>query len=122
MVSNHADLSAEGNLEATLPSYQDGFPATAPVDSFGANAVGLQNMGGNVAEWTHDFYATVPSGSATLVQDPLGPESGDYHVIRGSSWMHSDISELRLTFRDYSDVQRADVGFRIARPLEEPVL
>jgi formylglycine-generating enzyme required for sulfatase activity len=115
---NYADLSAQGNLEATLPSYQDGFPATAPVDSFGANAVGLQNMGGNVAEWTHDFYATVPSGSATLVQDPLGPESGDYHVIRGSSWMHSTVTELRLSYRDYGNKPRPDVGFRIARYAE----
>jgi formylglycine-generating enzyme required for sulfatase activity len=115
---NYADLSAEGNLEATLPSYQDGFPATAPVDSFGANAVGLQNMGGNVAEWTHDIYATVPSGSATLVQDPLGPESGDYHVIRGSSWMHSTVTELRFSYRDYGNKPRPDVGFRIARYAE----
>ena len=115
---NYADLSAQGNLEATLPGYQDGFPATAPVDSFGTNAVGLQNMGGNVAEWTHDFYATVPSGSSTLVQDPLGPESGDYHVIRGSSWMHSTVTELRLSFRDYGNKPRPDVGFRIARYAE----
>ena len=115
---NYADLSAQGNLEATLPGYQDGFPATAPVDSFGTNAVGLQNMGGNVAEWTHDFYATVPSGSSSLVQDPLGPESGDYHVIRGSSWMHSTVTELRLSFRDYGNKPRPDVGFRIARYAE----
>ena len=115
---NYADLSAVGNLEATLSDYQDGFPATAPIDSFGPNAVGLKNMGGNVAEWTHDYYAIAPSNSGPPIRDPLGPDSGDYHVIRGSSWMHSTVTELRLSFRDYGNKPRPDVGFRIARYAE----
>ncbi len=115
---NYADLSAQDNLEATLPDYRDGFPGTAPVDSFGPNAVGLKNMGGNVAEWTHDYYAIAPSNSGPPIRDPLGPESGDYHVIRGSSWMHSTVTELRLSFRDYGNKPRPDVGFRIARYAE----
>lgn len=115
---NYADLSAQGNLEATLSDYEDGFPATAPVDSYGPNAVGLKNMGGNVAEWTHDYYAILPSNSGPPTRDPLGPESGDYHVIRGSSWMHSTVTELRLSFRDYGNKPRPDVGFRIARYAE----
>jgi hypothetical protein len=32
--------------------------------------------------------------------------------------MHSSITELRWTYRDYGDKARADVGFRIARNLE----
>ena len=115
---NYADLSAQENLQATVLDYRDGFPATAPVDSFEPNSVGLQNMGGNVAEWTHDFYSTVPSSSGSTSQDPLGPETGDYHVIRGSSWMHSTVTELRLSFRDYGNRPRPDVGFRIARYAE----
>ena len=115
---NYADLSAQDNLEATLPDYRDGFPGTAPVDSFQPNAVGLKNMGGNVAEWTHDNYAIAPSNSGPPIRDPLGPESGDYHVIRGSSWMHSTVTELRLSFRDYGNKPRPDVGFRIARYAE----
>jgi formylglycine-generating enzyme required for sulfatase activity len=115
---NYADLSAQDNLEATLPDYRDGFPGTAPVDSFEPNAVGLKNMGGNVAEWTHDYYAIAPSNSGPPIRDPLGPESGDYHVIRGSSWMHSTVTELRLSFRDYGNKPRPDVGFRIARYAE----
>jgi hypothetical protein len=36
-------------------------------------------------------------------------------VIRGSSWRQGGISELRLAFRDFGDVGRLDVGFRVAR-------
>ncbi len=67
--------------------------------------------------------ATSRSGSTTSTRfrrkrdarDPLGPDTGDYHVIRGSSWMNGTITELRLTFRDYGTDGRPDLGFRIAR-------
>ena len=50
--------------------------------------------------------------------DPLGPDKGQYHVIRGSGWRHSSISELRYAYRDFGDRGRLDVGFRIARYAE----
>jgi formylglycine-generating enzyme required for sulfatase activity len=112
---NYSDLAAQGHLEAILTDYRDGFASTSPADSFEPDALGLQNMGGNVAEWAHDIYAVAPSGSGTVSRDPLGAEEGDYHVIRGSSWMHSTVTELRLSFRDYGNKPRPDVGFRIAR-------
>jgi hypothetical protein len=51
--------------------------------------------------------------------DPLGPTSGAYHTIKGSSWAHSSVTEIRLSYRDFGDVARNDLGFRIARYLEE---
>ena len=36
-------------------------------------------------------------------------------MIRGSSWAHGAVTELRLSFRDYGSKSREDVGFRIAR-------
>jgi formylglycine-generating enzyme required for sulfatase activity len=115
---NYADASTAGLLSGSLPDYQDGFPATAPAESFAPNALGLFNMGGNVAEWVSDIYTIHPSGSGRVDVDPLGPVEGDLHVIRGSSWMDSSVSELRLTFRDYGKEPRADLGFRIARYAE----
>ena len=112
---NFADASASGIVDATLSGYNDSYATTAPVDSFEPNPIGILNLGGNVAEWVHDIYTIYPSGSAAEVQDPMGPEEGQYHVIRGSSWMDSTITELRLSFRDYGNKPRADVGFRIAR-------
>jgi formylglycine-generating enzyme required for sulfatase activity len=71
-------------------------------------------VGGNVAEWVHDRYTVAPPGAAEAV-DPTGPADGQYHVIRGSSWRHGGISELRLAYRDFGDIGRLDVGFRVAR-------
>ncbi len=115
---NYADSSASGILPGVLSGYNDQYPVTAPVDSLEADARGFYHLGGNVAEWVHDLYAIRFAGSQELERDPLGPTEGQYHVIRGSSWMHSTVTELRLTYRDYGSEERPDVGFRIARYAE----
>lgn len=117
---NYADLSAASFLGRILPNYNDGFVGSAPVASFAPNANGFFDMGGNVAEWVHDYYGTAGVVGNAQETDPLGPTSGTYHVIRGSSWAHGTVTELRLSFRDYHDGTRDDVGFRVARYLGEP--
>jgi len=97
--------------------YDDGFAVTAPVASFQPDAQGFYDLGGNVAEWVHDVYDIRPPGGEGPARDPKGPAAGELHVIRGASWMHSTVTELRLTFRDYGAEARPDVGFRIARYL-----
>ncbi len=116
-VGNYADRSATGLLPNTLSTYNDQFAVTAPVGSFPPNHLGVHDVGGNVAEWCHDFYDVHVTG-ARVVTDPIGPASGRHHVVRGAGWKHSTISELRLSFRDYSDKERQDLGFRIARYVE----
>lgn len=116
---NYADLSAASLLGRILSNYNDSYPVSAPVASFAANQNGLYDMGGNVAEWVHDFYGTSGQLGRNTEQDPLGPEDGNYRVIRGSSWAHGTVTDLRLSYRDYGDANRDDVGFRIARYLEE---
>jgi formylglycine-generating enzyme required for sulfatase activity len=109
---NFADRSTDGMVAATIPDFDDSFPATAPVGHFAPNALGLYNLGGNVAEWVSDPYELSPAATAT---DPLGPATGEFHVIRGASYLHGSVTQLRLTFRDYGKDPRPDVGFRIAR-------
>jgi formylglycine-generating enzyme required for sulfatase activity len=115
---NYGDAAAGGVVPGTLGGYNDGFPTTSPVDSFEPNAVGILNLGGNVAEWVHDIYTIYPSATSQLQRDPMGPEEGELYVIRGSSWMDGTITELRLSYRDYGNQPRPDVGFRIARYAE----
>lgn len=112
---NYADRTAIELVPSILPAYDDGYASTAPVGSFKANALGIFDGGGNVAEWVNDFYTVPTPGVTTPAVDPTGPDRGTSHVIRGSSWRHAGVSELRLSYRDFSSEPRVDVGFRVAR-------
>ena len=116
-VENYADQNSARVTGRILSGYTDGHIVTAPVASFEPNHKGLYDMGGNVAEWVHDVYGIPPTNGATQV-DPLGPPSGDNYVVRGAGWAHSRIAELRLSYRDYGQAGRDDVGFRLARYAE----
>ncbi len=111
---NYADTTARLIVQDVIPDYDDGFAASAPVGKFPANTLGLQDLGGNVAEWVHDYYTVIADTSQVLV-DPLGPADGKQHVIRGASWKHSGVTDLRLSARDFGEGSRNDVGFRVAR-------
>ena len=114
---NYGDESGRPILSNWIQGYDDGYPVTAPVDSFEPNSLGLYHLGDNVAEWVHDVYSVALTAGGAVERDPVGPSEGELHVIRGSSWMDSSVSELRLTYRDYGKAPRPDVGFRIARYL-----
>jgi formylglycine-generating enzyme required for sulfatase activity len=114
---NFADMSARAGLQQVLTSYNDDYPVTAPVGRFRPNALGLFDAGGNVSEWTNDLYRAYGGVNQSLMVDPNGAEEGRYYVIRGSSWRHGSISELRWTWRDSADEPRPDLGFRIVRSI-----
>lgn len=112
---NFADRSGATILGFIQATYNDKHPVTAPVASYPPNSKGIFDLDGNVAEWMNDFYEVKTGLSTKLEKDPLGAEKGDYRVIRGSSWAHGTMTELRLSFRDYGIEPRNDVGFRLAR-------
>ncbi len=116
---NFADTSVRSFMGAYIGGYDDTFLGTAPVGQFAVNSRGMYDMAGNVSEWVHDFYGTMISLGSAVEVDPQGPESGAFHTIKGSSWAHSGITELRLSYRDFGDTARNDLGFRIARYLED---
>ena len=113
---NYADESARSILSLVIKNYHDGYPVTAPVGSFAANKSGFYDLGGNVSEWCHDFYAPGKmSGNGKPAIDPAGPATGTHHVVRGSSWRDATMTELRLSYRGYSRSPKNDIGFRLAR-------
>ncbi|WP_346838912.1 SUMF1/EgtB/PvdO family nonheme iron enzyme [Microbulbifer sp. SAOS-129_SWC] len=112
---NYADNSAAQLVPAVLRTYTDRYAATAPVATYTANDLGLYDLGGNASEWIHDLYTIGTGLSMRREENPVGPQDGDYHVIRGSSWRHAGLTELRLSYRDYGAEPRDDVGFRVAR-------
>jgi formylglycine-generating enzyme required for sulfatase activity len=112
---NFAGQSASELVPTIIPRYDDGYASTAEGGKFGANAIGIFDGAGNVAEWVNDYYTVPTPGITTPIVDPLGPERGNSFVIRGSSWRHAGPTELRFTYRDYGTEPRPDVGFRVAR-------
>jgi formylglycine-generating enzyme required for sulfatase activity len=112
---NYADTSAKNLLPAHIQGYNDGYPGTAPPAKFKANDLGLYDLGGNVAEWCHDFYTIYTYNTNKADIDPSGPAGGKHRVVKGSSWKYASMSKLRLAYRDYSDGKRPDLGFRICR-------
>ncbi|MCB1689657.1 MAG: PEGA domain-containing protein [Halioglobus sp.] len=117
VAENYADDTSAHVTGRVLNGYKDGHVTSAPVASFKPNQHGLYDMGGNVSEWVHDAY-TIPSANGATQEDPLGGQTGDNYVIRGAAWTHAKLSELRLTYRDYGQAGRDDVGFRLARYAE----
>ena len=114
--ANYADESAANMVPYHIESYTDNYRGPSPVTLFPANEFGIHDLAGNVSEWIHDYYSvTIPTEELV---DPSGPNNGDYHVIRGSSYKHGRFSELRWTYRDYGSDPRADVGIRVARYLD----
>jgi len=122
ITGNYADQSAKALLDPVIADYNDGFIAASPVGSFKPNYFGIYDMGGNVAEWCHDYHSIYPSLSDDIFKDPSGPPMGaaidNKHVIRGASWKRGDLSNTRLSYRDRANDIRNDVGFRVAKYLD----
>lgn len=90
---------------------------THPVALKRPNAWGFYDMGGNVLEWTYDWYGDYRGGSVT---DPKGPRRGYYRTARGGSWrMEARVG--RSAARSGGSEARQDytIGFRLALSAQE---
>ena len=83
-------------------------PTRVGTHPLGASFFGVQDLSGNVEEWTADWYVESPGLAA--------PRAGSAHVLRGGGWL-SPPSLSRTTARDWGSAVEAgpNVGFRCAR-------
>jgi formylglycine-generating enzyme required for sulfatase activity len=116
-VGNLAGSETGSSLPATLPGYRDDYPVLAPTGKFRPTALGLHDVSGNVSQWVNDYYESFVD--AAPVTDPLGPEQGTLHVVRGANWKTASVSELRLAWRDAANGPDPTLGFRVARYAED---
>ncbi len=99
---------SKGNVKET------GLRGTVAVGSFGAgaSAYGVDDMTGNVWEWTADWYQAYPGNTA---DDPYYGEQ--FRVTRGGGWF--DEEPQSTTFNrnaaDPAKTANDDLGFRCAR-------
>jgi sulfatase modifying factor 1 len=111
-------------------SSEDGFPRTAPVGSFPANAFGLFDMAGNVWEWCADWYR--PGYDVGQARNPKGPPSCydpdepgvPKRVQRGGSFLCTDQYCTRYLpgarGKGAVDTGASHVGFRCVRSARDP--
>jgi len=107
---NYCDANCE--FDHADESFDDGYARTAPVGSYpeGASWCGALDLAGNVWEWGADWHGDYPAGRQ---ENPSGPSTGDYRVVRGGGWYYGwDL--VRAAYRDYvhPDSRAYYFGFR----------
>ena len=73
----------------------------------------LYDISGNVREWCFDWYAS-DYYSVSPQENPQGPITGIYKVLRGGSYLTGE-EKCRIYTRDYAspDTCAVDIGFRV---------
>lgn len=95
----------------------DGFSATAPVGSFAANRWGLNDMLGNVWEWTLDCLNETQLGALADISPRLSGDCGA-HIDRGASWGNSrKYVRAAAQHPDLIGARTAVLGFRLVEDL-----
>ena len=87
---------SHGYKYAGSDNLDDVAQSTLFVRTSSPNELGLYEMSGSMWEWCQDWFG--PYGSEPLV-NPVGPESGTYRVIRGGSYLWTDPTFCRVSYR-----------------------
>jgi hypothetical protein len=70
-------------------------------------------MAGNLWEWTADVYHPEVYGGGSMRKNPLGPPSGEVHVLRGGGW-NTFSTNMRVSNRFTSNLEGSSTGVRCA--------
>jgi formylglycine-generating enzyme required for sulfatase activity len=86
-----------------------------PQGTFPPNAFGLEDMVGNVCEWTMDSWHPSHDGNHSAASARTETDNRGLRVLRGGAWDYLP-RLLRVSWRDclHRSVRRDNVGFRVA--------
>ncbi len=84
------------------------------------NAFGLYDTLGNVQEWCRDWLDKHPRGETQVIIDPMGPDSGESHVLKGGNFGDPDWSVRPATRTPprAEDPCSDRYGFRVLREMD----
>ena len=110
----HAN-TGEGAIRGGDPA-ADGYIHTSPVGAFGTTSLGLSDMGGNVWEWTADWFRSYADRGR-----PFVPAAGSERAQRGGSFICDSTlcHGYRVSARSHSTPETAlfHTGFRLVMDL-----
>jgi len=111
----HAKMGLDKRWRGVMYAADDGYAGTAPVGSFprGASPDGVEDLIGNVFEWTAAGFYEYGVADA---HDPRGPGNSESFVIRGGNFNSSlrEFTDPSLRFAMHGESYSHGVGFRCA--------
>jgi formylglycine-generating enzyme required for sulfatase activity len=84
----------------------------------GATPQGVQDLSGNVYEWTADWWGRYSDATA---RNPKGPEKGAGIAVRGGSWgVNPERLRVSARYKGGTQDRVGDGGFRCVRDIPSP--
>lgn len=109
------NLKYSGSNDASQVAWTitDGF--THNVGTKKPNEYGLYDMSGNVSEWCSDWFSSDYYVTDTLYNNPIGPLSGTFKVVKGGSWGNDKrFLEMNTRVGVRPEERSNGIGFRLA--------